>query len=329
MKKSFILFLTILMVVSLFALPTFAAPAKVELQMRDIVNPDNALDAVGKTLNHQWEANVNGQRITGNQIKFMMGGGAATNNVMCFYVRFYFESDLIHEVWYRTDNGSLHIKKILPSDLIVYGIADSELALFEHFATTPRCDGTSCSWADDDLNGICDTCGVALLNFRYNSLEDYAQVHINNGQSLYTDASYWVLYRMEGDEKIYILLSNAPFEYDGSSSIIQPLTTTGTMRKSDVSLMSTGQYGGGGWSTVSGSSIEVDPYKVIDASETIEGFFPLPLHQVIQAVTEGAMMEQIPILGGKILVLIISGIGLLALLLVLILFGKLFRTCQR
>ena len=85
--------------------------------------------------------------------------------------------------------------------------------------------------------------------------------------------------------------------------------------------------------STNGFTVHISDFPVIESSvDLYDGntlylkadgdFFPYPLAEQILAVTSGAMEETMPELGGTMTTLMVCGVGCLALLVVLKLFGK-------
>ena len=178
------------------------------------------------------------------------------------------------------------------------------------------CDGSSCPATDVDFNNVCDDCQKVLTYALRSSLLTYAQnTHIANAISTWPSMTYWVITdNSEGGYSTYI--SDAPFTYgDGL------LKSTGDIRTSTVIEMSTGQNGGRGWSYIDGGSVTADG-EAVAGSQVIDGFFPTPLWKTMNKVTQGEMGLLTGETAGTMKIMALSGVGCLALLAVLKLFGK-------
>lgn len=181
------------------------------------------------------------------------------------------------------------------------------------------CDGTECDWADDDYNGVCDTCGFALMSFRYD-LYQFAKDHLASGQELFPNAQYWLITEaviFPSTEKMYyIYLSETPFKYDGGI-----YTDGANYRVTHVQLRDDGVPTYTGWRETAGSVItKVD--TPVEVSHNIDGFFPLSLQQKVEVVVTEGLLEVIRKTAGTMTILMGCGVGLMACLVVLSLFGK-------
>ena len=134
------------------------------------------------------------------------------------------------------------------------------------------CDGSACAWADADYNGICDTCGYALMSFRYN-LMDFARETMAEGQAYFTKAKYWLItegFNANIDENYFIFIAEEPFVYANSQ-----LTSNGNVYAIRVSFNASGVPVDDGWKTIA-PNIPLTYQDPIDSGTDIEGFFPPP-----------------------------------------------------
>ena len=132
------------------------------------------------------------------------------------------------------------------------------------------CDGSACAWADSNVDGICDTCGFALYNFRYNLL-DYAYSQKDVGLSNFTDNIYWLIVEgtdFENKESYIIYLSNLPYHF-----INGQLKTAGSTKMTLVTFNADGVPVGTGWTTISANT-SLGYGSPVDSSVKIDGFFP-------------------------------------------------------
>ena len=179
-----------------------------------------------------------------------------------------------------------------------------------------ECDGSACPATDVNHDNICDDCGNVLAFSLRSTLLDYAYLHLANGQSLYTQDDFWLI--TENDEGGYtIYLSNEPFSYNMSSAV---LSSSGTVHASSVITSSSGQNGGRGWTTKTpGTPLSYG--NPVESSHDIEGFFPGALWEEMEAVTQGAIVAEQIRLNRTMGILVLCGVGCLALLVVLKIFG--------
>lgn len=216
-----------------------------------------------------------------------------------------------------------HLTDVIDYNIINFGntpqVVDSALYYLIMLNATPvtDCDGSECPATDIDHNNICDDCGAPLTMSLRSTLLDYAYVHLQNGQGLYSSDDYWLITdNTEGGYTIY--LSNEPFTYGISTAV---LSSDGTIHSSSVITMESGQNGGRGWRTLTpGTPL---PYgNPVESSHDINGFFPGALWEEMEAVTQGAIVAEQIRLNRTMGILALCGVGLVALLMVLHLFGK-------
>lgn len=187
------------------------------------------------------------------------------------------------------------------------------------YSGPPVCDGTSCYWADDDYNGICDTCGFSLMSFRYDLL-DYAYEVLNQS---FNDHIYWFIEKEtaypSGEVSYNLYKSRTPFVYD-NGRLYSESNYLHAIVMFDSNDVPTTIW----WVTVDGgTNIPVDVSDtVVDSSHDIDGFFPLPLHQMMGVVVSQEMTIMIQKTLRVMMALMISGVVCLAFLIVLNLFGK-------
>ena len=150
------------------------------------------------------------------------------------------------------------------------------------------------------------------------TLLDYAKDVVADAQkNIDTNANYWLVTK-NSETNYTVYLSTTPFSYSVTDKVLS--YGSGTVRKTTVTD-SDGTFAYNGWGTISTSTFAPSG-EPIAVSNDIEGFFPIPLHQVVLGATQGGLVETLPALGGTIPTLVLCGVGLMALLVVLSLFGK-------
>ena len=186
-----------------------------------------------------------------------------------------------------------------------------------NYGLSDECSGSACPATDNDHDNICDDCGNVLAFSLRSSLLDYAYTHKDNGMAAFPDTDYWLITdNTEGGYTIHI--ATEPFKYGMSTGI---LSSDGLIYSSSVITMESGQNGGRGWKNLSpGTPLEYG--NPVESSHQIEGFFPGALWEEMVAVTQGAMTAEQIRINRTMGILAVCGVGCLALLMVLALFGK-------
>lgn len=193
------------------------------------------------------------------------------------------------------------------------------------------CDGSSCPVTDADENGYCDDCGLYIMR-------SVAPEAPNNWPSAYplpstTYDSHTIIKDVSGTTYLYMV--------DGGTPTIKYLEPASTSGKYRLTFEFPGTYPdymvfryqliNGEWAYDSVGTMSSftfgDPITfvytdtdVLDASGNV--FFPLPLWAEMGQVTQGEMVGLAQTTDGTILILVLCGVGLMALLMVLSLFGK-------
>lgn len=188
------------------------------------------------------------------------------------------------------------------------------------------CDGSSCPATDINVDGNCDDCGM-MLSLRsltypafptvYGSNKHYALVKTKySGVDAYmysvfiSDATYDI--RGETPDTVYQIA------VDGDADYIQYVTTDGQtwveIQNSSVNYQSVGS------GIVSQTTVIASTFDWYN--EEGERFFPLPLWAEMELVTQGEMVSLTAETVGTMKVLALCGVGLIALLVVLSLFGR-------
>lgn len=181
----------------------------------------------------------------------------------------------------------------------------------------PTCDGSACPATDLDHNNICDDCGNILAFSLRSDLLTYAYSHMQQGLDTFPSAEYWLITdNTEGGYTIHI--ATEPFTYGMSTGV---LSSNGAIYSSSVIQMESGQNGGRGWKNLSaGTPLEYG--NPVESSHEIKDFFPDPLWKEMEKVTQGAIVAEQIRINRTMGILTVLGVGCLALLIVLTLFGK-------
>lgn len=186
----------------------------------------------------------------------------------------------------------------------------------------PICDGTSCPATDLNADGVCDDCGMTL-RLLVNGYPSLPVVDGNNQHSVYTED--------EGGRTYYVFYSNA--SYTPTGTVGDQLTAK---FDSNVNYKIFRCTDGKNWvETVSSSGYQyglgyTDDVVIVGSTfdfydESGNLFFPLPLWVTVEQVTQGEMMGVTNQLNQTMLILALCGVGCLALLIGLVLFGKVLR----
>lgn len=190
-------------------------------------------------------------------------------------------------------------------------------------ATKKQCDGSMCPSSDLDFDNVCDDCGGILTYNLRSDLYAYAVNVVSRGQELF-NADYWLITTDAGESDGYrIFVSTHPFSYDRTT---EKLTSTGTVQYVRVYTDTNGTNAGGtGWAAKSAGT-SLDYGSPVEVSHDISGFFPVPLWVTVEGATQREIPNLTQTTAGTILTLTLCGVGLMALLVVFVLFGKVFRT---
>lgn len=186
-------------------------------------------------------------------------------------------------------------------------------------ASPAVCDGSTCPATDANADGVCDDCGM-VLSLR---LTGYPTLPIVDGSNQHS-----VLTSDSGGYSYYVYYSPSSYTIEGiagdqllakfSSNVNWKVFRCTDGRNWAENASSSGyQYGMGYTSDVTILSSSFDFY---DESGNL--FFPLPLWVEMGQMTEGEMGALTTETAGTMRVLAVCGVGLIALLAVLSLFGK-------
>lgn len=187
------------------------------------------------------------------------------------------------------------------------------------------CDGSTCPATDVNMDNVCDDCGMIFAVLR-----DYTPADFPSGYpavpSVGLPNARYYLYRVISSDRIYIVVypSTVTPTYDSTVQNGQlyfsesygnyALTNNEWVLSSDDTPYS---IGGNNSQTVENLYSSVQIYD-----EKGERFFPIPLWQEMEKVTEGEMTEQQTKIIQTMALLTACGIGSMALLISLILLRK-------
>lgn len=182
----------------------------------------------------------------------------------------------------------------------------------------PQCDGSSCPATDANFDNVCDDCGsvltMSLRSTLYDYAVDYTDRYVNNEEQ-YT---YRIIVQ-DNDNRYSVYLSTTPAVYNSTTN---ELTFTDG-KQTYVTQESDGTNKGDGWAILTTVSNALTLRgNIVYANYDIENFFPIPLWEEMDNLTQGEMETLLPNLGGVMMILALCGVGCLALVIVLNLFGK-------
>lgn len=177
------------------------------------------------------------------------------------------------------------------------------------------------------LSTVCMVLCMTVTTFAY-QVGPYDVVSPTSIYEAHKDEYPYGVVTLEGDS-VWLYLSKGEYQYLSKSEFVQSTKAGYRSWKYNPDE--------GVWVTSgTGSNVSTIMYDVYVSSHDINtdngglhktgylDFFsaPPPLAEVIQGVTEEAMTDSLPALGGTMTILAVCGVGCLALLVVLKLFGK-------
>ena len=174
------------------------------------------------------------------------------------------------------------------------------------------CDGSSCSATDADSDGICDDCGMTLMlaapqrythsvTFRYSDGTFVKSEFTSDTEFSPTGVLTSNAYRVDNGKVVEHIMYES---FDG--------TSWDETRNNSVSSQT--------YTFEEGMTVYQSTFDWYD--ESGNRFFPVPLWEQVVKVTQGEMQGLTQEMGGTMKVLVPCGVGLMALLVVLSLFGK-------
>lgn len=328
--KKIIIFLTVLcLLVSCFTLSTFAA--------------GNEVSPGVWTLNHETAVKPSfSQYVVDKSFSFTFAGkqflGFSYNSVGLSFNLADSSADPVIYTWsdgkiYYEEGGvrftaikiNVPSGQTLPNDVYEWFTANFT------YEGTVQCDGTSCPANDVDHNNICDTCGniltfnlrSTLLTYAHTVLQDW----IDNGGVPNLD--YWLI--VDNGNGYYIYSSASKFyQIDGVLYAGEDTNSRRAIHRTTVSERDDGVFVSSGWSTRPIGVDEIEKIDVADSSHSVSFFFQTPLWKEIRKLAEVHLKTAaLPDLGGAMKILVVCGIGLLALVTGLVLLSKKFRIFLR
>lgn len=197
-------------------------------------------------------------------------------------------------------------------------------------ATPPECDGTTCPATDVNHDDICDDCGAPLtFSLRDDTVYSFNGVKLPTiTDTLIETYGYFVILD-KGTTAYTLIASNTPIMEQAGKVIVEGSTNLAFL-SANQSSTSWSQYS---TQTVTGYSLG-DTAQVIWTSHNVRNvdngdqvlagdtnFMP-PLWETMGQVTQGGMVQTTATVVGAMKILALCGVGLIALLVVLSLFGK-------
>lgn len=180
------------------------------------------------------------------------------------------------------------------------------------------CDGSSCPATDVNIDGICDDCGMTLMSLSRTPVPPDVTGNNKNYVMFYSGTVYQYTaytsdssYTIRGEEygaryRTYLEPSATATRFQSYDGINWEQTYNGTTAN---------DYPGEiGWELISST---YDWY-----TEEGDRFFPVPLWEEVQTVTQGEMGTLTSETAGTMKTLVVCGVGLMACLMALSLFGK-------
>lgn len=186
------------------------------------------------------------------------------------------------------------------------------------------CDGSTCPATDGDDDGICDECGLRLMRTSAPVVPStYPTLPVVEGKNLH----YVVLHREYG-YFFMVLTSDTPYTVGGTVGDDYLITVANEQEVSYVTYTCTDgenwvqQNSGKAYATTVGSASSTLLASTFDWYKDGTLFFLVPLWEKLDRVTQGQMMGLTAETVGTMKILALCGVGCLALLVVLKLFGK-------
>lgn len=204
-----------------------------------------------------------------------------------------------------------------------------------------ECDGSACPVSDWDIDAVCDTCGMPLAYSVQRSFVPSGWPSEYPSMPVGADANsqYILMTKDDGYTYLYIF---TPYE----ASPVSEWNTVGSVHDSMQLKMYDADGNGvnvkrltyrlgdnGDWYQHDSQSVDTTLFGAFDEIDMVYStlsfykedgtlFFPLPLWEEMEQVTQGEMMGLTTEVVGTMKVLALCGVGCLALLVVLKLFGK-------
>lgn len=185
----------------------------------------------------------------------------------------------------------------------------------------PVCTGESCPATDVNHDGICDDCGMRLMNLVRIPTPPVFEVDNKNTVMFYSGDTYYYTgfsspssYTIRG----YVYGERMRATTSSSVDVIRWVSHDGINWTIDYTGTAKDYYPGEqGWTLMSSTFNWYDSYE-----NTTDPFFPVPLWAEVEKVTQGEIPGMTANLTEVVTILTVLGVGCLALLILLKLFGK-------
>lgn len=184
---------------------------------------------------------------------------------------------------------------------------------------TPTCNGSICPAHDVNIDGVCDDCGMTLMSLSRSPVPPSVTGNNFNSALFYSGTLY----------KYTVYTSDDSYTIRGS---VYGERYRADTEPSSVNVKVFESYDGLNWEqTYDGKSASNYPgevgWELLSSSfswydDNGEQFFPVPLWAEVEQVTQGEMVALTTETVGTMKVLVVCGVGLMALLVGLSLFGK-------
>lgn len=190
------------------------------------------------------------------------------------------------------------------------------------------CDGSTCPASDVNEDNVCDDCGSPLAYNLRNDVYDYNGYYFPVLPS-YDNAKYryGFLYHNPTSTQTMLHLSTSPVHVDGSSVLLSEKGSRLAYTLEDGAWVYVAEYNFEANATIitNKNFLVWSTHDVYNVAEELiiagDSNFRFPLWVEMGLVTQGEM-TQVTDLGGMMKLLVLCGVGLMAFLVVLKLFGK-------
>lgn len=234
--------------------------------------------------------------------------------------------DYNNGVWEFSDSGTVSEGQIIYNAMIKqvvwtgFNMVRTDGSIYKN-ATEPVenvCDGSSCPATDANIDGSCDDCGMTLMSLSRSPVAPDVTGSNKNYVMFYSGNVY----------KYTVYTSDESYTIRGEEYGARYRTYTDP----SVTVQRYESYDGINWEqTYTGKTANDYPgeigYELISSTfdwytEAGDRFFPVPLWEEVQTVTQGEMGILTSETAGTMRTLVVCGVGLMACLMALSLFGK-------
>lgn len=222
------------------------------------------------------------------------------------------------------NNGSGIFTKIIWAN---YDIKYSNGNIFHESNAPKPCDGTTCPATDLNTDNICDDCGAMFAVLRDYTPSDFPSGYPSVPSLNMPDANYY-LYKVNSTDREYLVVypSAVTPTYDTTkqngylyfSESYGSYELNKTTNEWELSNDESPYFIGG----TNNNSVDIKYSSDTIYDQNGDTFFPIPLWMEMEQVTQGEMKLFNPTMVGILTTLMVCGVGCLALLVVLKLFGN-------